>query len=683
MKRLLIILLCVLPLFVIAQQNKDHIVYINKDSLEGYTDLSADWRFHGGDDSNWKQKDFNDSDWLIVNSALWLGKRKDGLDTFNSTGWFRLHINIDSTITGQPIALQMSHYGASEIYLDGKRIASWGKVADKDSVEYYDPQYTPFIITISNTGLHTIAVRYANYNAQFVNKRYNRNMAGFEIRMGQPKTLIFWREYQILANTFFFILLFGIFITLSFLHLFLYLYYRQTRSNLNFSVFCLSLSLLFYAVFVHQTSHSVQTEFSASFMNLVVAATACSSLSGLINELFSNRKNLRSRLIKVLCLAAFGSVFISIKVGFIIYFILIIIVLLEAIILTIVSIYRKIKGARIIGVGILFFTLFVLSIIVLASLGYGNFNDSKISGKIFELVFAAAILSIPASMSAYLAWKFSTVNKELKTQLVQVQMLSEKALEQEQEKKKILENKKQELEDEVAQRTLEVISQKEKIEKQHEELKAEKKKSDDLLNNILPEEVADELKQRGTSSARFFDHVTVLFTDFVNFTKAGERMSPQELVDELNTCFKAFDEIISKYNIEKIKTIGDAYLAVCGLPVADDLHATHATLAALEIKQFMIDRKQKLGDKTFEVRIGIHSGSVVAGIVGVKKFAYDIWGDTVNTAARMEQNSEPGKINISQTTYELVKDKFNCTYRGEITAKNKGELNMYFVEKEN
>jgi len=163
------------------------------------------------------------------------------------------------------------------------------------------------------------------------------------------------------------------------------------------------------------------------------------------------------------------------------------------------------------------------------------------------------------------------------------------------------------------------------------------------LLNILPEEIADELKQKGSSSARFFDHVSVLFTDFVDFTKAGERMTPQELVDELHTCFMAFDEIISKYGIEKIKTIGDAYLAVCGLPLADSEHAIKSARAALEIRQFMEDRNKQAGDKTFHVRIGIHSGSVVAGIVGVKKFAYDIWGDTVNTAARMEQNSEKGQ----------------------------------------
>ncbi len=211
-------------------------------------------------------------------------------------------------------------------------------------------------------------------------------------------------------------------------------------------------------------------------------------------------------------------------------------------------------------------------------------------------------------------------------------------------------------------------------------LSREKKRSEDLLLNILPFEVANELKAKGSADAKNFENVTVLFTDFVNFTGVGEKMTPQELINELHICFKAFDGIIDKYKIEKIKTIGDAYLVVSGLPVPDANHAEHIVRAAIEMSRFMQDRVKQLGDKTFQMRIGIHTGNVVAGIVGVKKFAYDIWGDTVNVAARMEQSSEPGKINISQTTYDLVNDKFFCTYRGEIDAKNKGKLGMYFVE---
>jgi adenylate cyclase len=212
------------------------------------------------------------------------------------------------------------------------------------------------------------------------------------------------------------------------------------------------------------------------------------------------------------------------------------------------------------------------------------------------------------------------------------------------------------------------------------ELKKEKDRSEALLLNILPSEVAEELKNKGSADAKLFDDVTVLFTDFKSFTTVSERLSPQELVDELNTCFSAFDEIMGRYNIEKIKTVGDAYLAVSGLPLSNRSHASDVVNAAVEIRTFIKERKQRIGDKTFDIRIGVHSGSVVAGIVGVKKFAYDIWGDTVNTAARMEQNSKAGKINISEATYQLVRNSFNCKYRGEIEVKNKGKMKMYFVQ---
>lgn len=210
-------------------------------------------------------------------------------------------------------------------------------------------------------------------------------------------------------------------------------------------------------------------------------------------------------------------------------------------------------------------------------------------------------------------------------------------------------------------------------------IQLEKDKSDQLLLNILPSEVAEELKENGRSMARQFDEVTVLFTDFVGFTQASEKLSPQDLVNELHVNFKAFDEIMERFGLEKIKTIGDAYMAVSGLPIPNPQHAQMAAQAALEIQAFVQKRKASMPQQ-LEIRIGLHSGMVVAGIVGVKKFAYDIWGDTVNTAARMESSSEPGRINISGNTYKLLKDSFSHEYRGKVKAKHKGEIDMYFLE---
>ncbi len=216
------------------------------------------------------------------------------------------------------------------------------------------------------------------------------------------------------------------------------------------------------------------------------------------------------------------------------------------------------------------------------------------------------------------------------------------------------------------------------VEKRTEQLEKEKLKSDELLLNILPEEVANELKEKGRATARRFEAVSVLFTDFVDFTVHSEMMSPEQLVSEIDKCYRAFDDIISKYGIEKIKTIGDSYMAVSGLPEIDPDHALKIVKAAIDIRNY-IREYNKLGG-LFKIRMGIHSGSVIAGIVGSKKFAYDIWGDTVNTAARMEQNSETDKVNISESTFALIEGKFNCTYRGEVEAKNKGLMRMYFAE---
>ncbi|MFZ1666861.1 MAG: adenylate/guanylate cyclase domain-containing protein [Flavobacteriales bacterium] len=212
----------------------------------------------------------------------------------------------------------------------------------------------------------------------------------------------------------------------------------------------------------------------------------------------------------------------------------------------------------------------------------------------------------------------------------------------------------------------------------------EKKRSDDLLLNILPAEIAEELKLNGEAPARDFELVSILFTDFKDFTQTSEKLDATHLVAEINTCFKAFDAIMGKYGIEKIKTIGDAYMCAGGLPLPSADSTVNTVRAALDMQAFMKTRKQELdaqGLPAFEMRCGIHTGPVVAGIVGVKKFQYDIWGDTVNTASRMESSGEVGQVNISAATYALVKNEPELSFasRGKVLAKGKGEMEMYFV----
>jgi len=228
-----------------------------------------------------------------------------------------------------------------------------------------------------------------------------------------------------------------------------------------------------------------------------------------------------------------------------------------------------------------------------------------------------------------------------------------------------------------------LAKQSSELEKKNAQLEIEKNKTDELLQNILPYEIAEQLKNKGEVKAKKYRMVTIMFTDFKDFTKISSELEPEEIIKELGVYFKKFDEITEEHFIEKIKTIGDAYMCVGGLPLRNKSNPIDIVLAAMEIQRFMKDyndlRKAK-GYTVWELRIGIHTGKVVAGVIGTKKFAYDIWGDAVNTASRLETAGEPGKINISGATYEYIKDYFICTYRGKIPAKNKGEIDMYFVE---
>lgn len=212
-------------------------------------------------------------------------------------------------------------------------------------------------------------------------------------------------------------------------------------------------------------------------------------------------------------------------------------------------------------------------------------------------------------------------------------------------------------------------------------IEAERKRSDNLLLNILPEETALELKESGKVVAKRFESVTVLFTDFEGFTQYAENLSPEKLVESVDYYFSKFDAIIEKYDLEKIKTLGDSYMCAGGLPFPTEDHAYKMILVAQEILEFVqhSNRENPLNHTRFNIRIGINTGPVVAGVVGTKKFAYDIWGDTVNIASRMESNSAPGKINISENTFTIIKDSFDCEYRGEVEAKNRGMMKMYFV----
>ena len=283
-------------------------------------------------------------------------------------------------------------------------------------------------------------------------------------------------------------------------------------------------------------------------------------------------------------------------------------------------------------------------------------------------------------LSYLLSKRFEWTKRELE---LERQRANQQVIEKTMENERIVREQNVILEKKVTERTQQLRETNEELSATLETVEEERAKSENLLLNILPAETAQELKEKGVAQPKTYDSVTVLFTDFKDFTATTAHVSPERLVDDLNECFMEFDRIVQKYNLEKIKTIGDAYMAAGGLPTPNDTHALDATLAALEMQSFIEKRLIHVSDSeknAWQARIGLHSGKVVSGVVGIHKFSYDIWGDTVNTASRMETHGTPGKVNVSEATYQLIKSHFDCAPRGKVEVKGKGDLEMYWVE---
>ncbi len=659
---LTLILLC--SSYINAQTSNIDTVSFEKPT-DNNSILIDSWSFKVGDDTTWSDKDFDDRDWKTFNPK-YKGEDADFLikNGFKNKAWFRKQLYFDSTNFTFPFALRIEHAGAMEVYIDGIKKDTYGEI-EKNGKERFENQVNPLLFTIKQPGIHTLALRFSKSNIKdsedgVANGFKVALYTGLGVYIDRESTLIWTSSFLLTTGIFFF--------ALFFIHILMFIFYRKDQSNFIFAIFNIGMSCMWICAYIKPITTVISHQQYLLYLLIIAGFISGISLSTFTNSIFS-KIGLRYKII-----FAFGVISLFFLLGALLRVPLIsksrlsaitailffAIVLLEAVIIITNAIFRKIPGARILGIGVLFFIFSIIAIITYIYFNKGIIinAESLISRVIFILIFVLVVYSIPLSLSAYLAWKVSNTNRHLEVQIVQVESLSN-------EKQSILENQNQLLESKVNERTI--------------ELQIEKKKSDDLLLNILPLEIAEELKQTGTSQAQNHDEVSVLFTDFVNFTKTSEQLGVDELLNELNINFTSFDNIMEKYGMEKIKTIGDAYLAVSGLPVSNELHAKNAVLAALEIIDFVDKRKSKVS-YGLDIRIGINSGPLIAGIIGVKKFAYDIWGDTVNIAARMEQSGEAGKVNISENTYSLVKQDFSFEHRGKIEAKNKGEMDMYFVK---
>ncbi len=645
--------------FYSAQNTAENLqILYEKEVEEGFA-IEGKCKFSTDDNPAFAQTNFNDSQWKFIDFTS-----RDLLKK-SQVFWFRYHFKIDSTLIGKPLFLEVNQSGASEIFLNGKKIKNLGKigVGEKQISKIKDAK--PLIISFDSTEKNVLAIRYkpsiekdgvssVNFGSKAINITFSPANAYVENKMSISRNINFYT-----------MLICGIFLALGFIHLLLFIFYRKAVYNFYFSTYNLSICVMSYMVLL-----IYEIEDPAKFrLYLLIALYALiifgGSLTGFVNTLFG-KSRLRFRIMLAIPVLLIIIHFFSPEISFIFCIFYLFFAAMESFYLIIRAMIKREKSAFIVGGGILTFFLFTVITLVVFLLDSFNIVDADnimdTDGMGYFALFV--FISFPVSISAYLAWQFAATNLSLKKQLDEVNRLSEINLLQEQEKQHILQNQNDILEKQVDERT--------------KELQVEKHKTETLLLNILPQEVAEELKENGSSEAKYYDEVTVLFTDFVNFTQNSEKMGAEKMLVELNDCFTAFDLIMEKHGLEKIKTIGDAYLSVCGLPNQNPQHAYQTVLAALDILQFIENRK-KTNPETLEIRIGINSGSLVAGIVGLKKFAYDIWGDTVNTAARMEQNSEKGKINISDSTYQLIKDKIICEYRGKIDTKGKGAMDMYFA----
>ncbi|MCD1117846.1 adenylate/guanylate cyclase domain-containing protein [Chryseobacterium turcicum] len=610
------------------------------------------------DDSSWKHANFNSKkiySWNPIKLSPENASKKD------QVYWVRYYFKIDSTLLNQPLCLNITQLGSSEIYLNGKKIESIGNIKLK---EFKMKNKIPELFSLDKTDVNVLAIRFLPF-VVVKKKTVNLSPVAISIELVSAHNFIkdkvsLWKDFN-----FYTMLICGIFGALGFIHLLLFLFYRKAIYNLYFSTYNISISLMSYLtlLFSEMTDPlNLDTYTFASFLAVMLFGT---SLTGFINTLFGRTKK-RLKVMLIISASIVLLYYFSATTAASFAFFYIAFVAFESFYLIIRAMIRREKSAFIVGGGVLVFFLFIVMVIIFMLLNKLNTIDiNNFFGDDFiTYVFIFIFISFPISISAYLGWQFASTNLSLVKQLDEVNRLSDINLKQEQEKQQILQDQNDLLEKQVDERTF--------------ELQKEKQKTENLLLNILPHEVAEELKENGSSEAKYYDEVSVLFTDFVNFTQSSEKMGAEKMLVELNECFTAFDMIMEKHGLEKIKTIGDAYLAVCGLPIKNENHAYQTTLVALDIIEFIEERK-KTNPDVLDIRIGINSGSLIAGIVGVKKFAYDIWGDTVNTAARMEQNSEKGKINISESTYQLIKEKINCEYRGKIHTKGKGDMDMYFV----
>jgi len=599
-------------------------------------------RYRLVDDPAFAARNIDDRAWQPFDSLTDAGLRR------GQPIWVRFDLRVDPELASTSVDLDIYTQGAMEVYFNGERMEHFGRMPMTGSPEGY--QAAPFVprrkvrLRFAGDGApETIAVRFA-YDPMYIASLERANLLGFTLHLPEVDGTIARLE----AST---LLQYGLFVGINLIILLLagviMSRSKRDRSWLMLAFFSLFMALVGFTNIPPKGAFglSLGTVSGISLLNPVVYPLALFFLVMVMRTLFAtvDRKSmlLFGTLTVGMIIASYQTYFAAVRADrldgwFTILF------FFEVARQAVRAVRSQVHGSWIIGIGAV---LFITNGVFLEQ--YYQYTGQEMARGLRTFLRFSYYLTMPVTIAIFLAVRSAHQNR-------------------------LLARQRDELDKEVNDRTA--------------ELRHEKERSDELLRNILPDEVAAELKVKGSADAQLIDHVTVLFTDFKGFTALSEQLTPKELVADIHECFSAFDSIMEKHGIEKIKTIGDAYMAAGGLPTPNNTHALDVVKAALEIRDFIAEGKAlKIanGLPYFEIRIGIHTGPVVAGIVGVKKFAYDIWGDTVNIASRMESSGEVGQVNISEATYALVREQagrlFDFTPRGKVQAKGKGEMEMYFV----
>jgi class 3 adenylate cyclase len=679
-----------------------HIKIICKEIIIASTntvEIPQGWVYSPNDTNIFAFPDYNDIHWKSAPKTINLHALTDWM----GIGWFRLHFRLDSAFLaknrGTLMSLVLWHRNASEIYVDGVLLRRYGEISSSPVLEREEGALgMPIPLRITDTQSHVLAIRFSNNREQYLAKKYpeplinwatNGFAASFTEYESHVKTIIQTRSLRLVVG----MIPLGILLYLALQHGLMYAFTKRERLNLYVALLTLAMAALCFSMTFRLISTSgnelmiwneILIPFEISMAGLFLGATVDWIVHLSLHRLWWR---ITLPLSVVIILTRFfinpsaWSILLIVSIG--IEFVRIAYTLSHA------DKDRRV-GTGIIGFGMAIFFLAAVATTILGVLGL--FQILWLYVPLNYLLF----LSIPVALAFFTARRFDRINAELSNQLDYIKALSEQALEQEQEKQRLMERQKEELERLVEERTQQLQTTNDELNaqkiavqqanmqllKKNLTIAAEQEKSEGLLLNILPEAIAQRLKNGEITIADKYDDVTVLFADIAGFTRFASHIDPQALVALLDKVFSSFDALVEEYGVEKIKTIGDAYMVVGGLQHHEGVNTATIARLAIAMQDNICKLSADLNVIGLTVRIGIHRGAAVAGVIGKKKPNYDLWGDTVNIASRMESHGEAGKIHVSEEVYLHLRERFIFRERGEIRIKGKGTMRTYFLEQE-